>query len=160
MTIARIDGGTVAETREITLDTVPAHKRWAWKTIVEEKPGFSRKTQQLVGPEVTIEQDRVVKRWTVVQKSREDVVAAIKSEARRRITERYPEWKQSNMTAAGVELQDSWRRNGLWTAEEQSYASELDAAWAWIKAVRAASDAIEALDPTPPDFDADNRWPE
>jgi len=29
----------------------------------------------------------------------------------------------------------------------------------WIQSVREASDAIEALNPIPDDYNADNRWP-
>ena len=31
-------------------------------------------------------------------------IDAVKAEARRRITQRFPDWKQANMTARGVEL--------------------------------------------------------
>ena len=46
-----------------------------------------------------------------------------------------------------------------WTADEQTEATSLDAVWAWIKSVRAASDALEALDPIPADYVADRYWP-
>lgn len=84
--------------------------------------------------------------------------AAVKQEARRRILERYPDWKQTNMVARSVELQDIWRQVGSWTPEERAEADALTAAWAWIKAIRAASDEIEAMTPIPADFAADARW--
>jgi hypothetical protein len=31
--------------------------------------------------------------------------------------------------------------------------------WAWIKSVRAASDAIEAMSPIPHDYASDQYWP-
>ena len=71
-------------------------------------------------------------------------VAAIKADARRRILDRYPDWRQANMTARGVELQDLWRRHGEWTDAEAAEAAALQAAWDWIKTVRRHSDALEA----------------
>lgn len=83
--------------------------------------------------------------------------AMLQEEARRRILARYPDWMQQNMTARGVELQDMWRRNGSWTMEEEAEATALQAAWDWIKAVRAASNAMEANPPA--DFRNDAHWP-
>lgn len=83
----------------------------------------------------------------------------VKAEARRRILGRFPDWKQQNMTARGVELQDVWRREGKWDAAETDEADALAAAWTWIKAVRSRSGEIEAMNPIPVDFAADARWP-
>jgi hypothetical protein len=63
------------------------------------------------------------------------------------------------MTARGVELQDIWRTVGSWTAAEQAEADALKSAWAWIKAVRAASDTLEAMVPIPVDYTSDSYWP-
>jgi hypothetical protein len=63
------------------------------------------------------------------------------------------------MTARGVELLAIHLAAGAWTAQEQAEVTALTAAWAWIKSVRMASDAIEALRPIPADFAADARWP-
>ncbi|HEY5830054.1 MAG TPA: hypothetical protein VIV01_16970 [Hyphomicrobiaceae bacterium] len=87
-------------------------------------------------------------------------IDAVKAEARRRITQRFPDWKQANMTARGVELLNIRVAVGSWTAPQAQEAAELGAAWDWIKTVRAASDAIEALAPIPADFASDTRWPE
>lgn len=159
MTIARIEADAVAETRDIDLLAVPEHKRAAWRVVEVVNPVFNQLTQSLGSPVFTIEADRVIVSRPVTDRPIEDVLFAIKSEARRRITGRYPEWKQSNMTARGVELQDIWRRNGAWSASEQTEADALAAAWAWITAVRAASDAIEQANPIPSDFASDSRWP-
>lgn len=83
-------------------------------------------------------------------------VRYIKQEAQRRITGRFPAWKQTNMIARGVELQDIWRQNGAWTDAEAAEAATLQAAWDWIKAVRARSDALEA----DPELDIATGWPE
>ncbi len=65
MTIARIDNGTVAETRDLTLDDVPAHKRSQWRPIVGVAPDHDPATQYLSGPALVIEADAVRREWTV-----------------------------------------------------------------------------------------------
>lgn len=60
----------------------------------------------------------------------------VRAEAERRILERYPIWKQMNLIRVG------------------------DAAMgAYIDAVRAASNELEAADPIPADFRDDRHWP-
>lgn len=61
----------------------------------------------------------------------------VKAEARRRILAFAPEWKQLNAIREGD--------------------SEL---FAKLDAIRAASDAIEAMDPIPDDYRDDKHWPE
>lgn len=61
-------------------------------------------------------------------------IASIKAEANRRILARYPAWKQSNLTAAALEAIG---------AGQQPPQEALDA-WAWVKEVRAHSDALES----------------
>lgn len=72
------------------------------------------------------------------------LIAAVKQEARNRILAVYPDWKQANMTARGVELVRTLIVNGQWTAAEATEAAALDAAWARVKTIRAQSDALEA----------------
>ena len=83
----------------------------------------------------------------------------VKAEAQRRIYARFPQWRQANLVARGVELQDVWRTVGSWTAGEQAEADALKAAWSWIRETRAASDALEAMVPIPADFADDRHWP-
>ena len=85
-------------------------------------------------------------------------VAAVKAEARRRIVSRYPDWKQANMTARGLELVSLGVNI---TADEAAEMDALRAAWSWIKSVRAASDAIEVRLAEQPDLDiaAAPLWP-
>lgn len=63
----------------------------------------------------------------------------VKLEARRRILARYPEWKQLNIIRAG--------------------GDDLAKMTAWIDAMRAASDALEAMSPIPADYADDSHWP-
>lgn len=85
--------------------------------------------------------------------------ASVKAEASRRILARYPDWQQRNMTARGIELLSQKLVAGDWTEAEASEAGALQTAWGWIRAVRAASDALGALEPIPADFADDSRWP-
>ncbi len=92
----------------------------------------------------------------------------IKAEAGRRILHRFPEWKQLNMTARQAELariQAGLMRDADGTllpartlsAEEAAEEAGIARVWAWIKAVRVASDTLEQ---TPPqDFADDAHWP-
>lgn len=81
----------------------------------------------------------------------------VKAEARRRILARLPDWKQANMTARGVELLRKGEVN--WTPQEQAEADAITAAWDWVKAIRLASDDIEAMTPIPDDYRDDGHWP-
>lgn len=62
---------------------------------------------------------------------------AIKTTARQIILARYPEWRQANLTARAVELVSLGQTSGPEWQQMQSI-------WAWIKAVRARSDLLEA----------------
>lgn len=84
--------------------------------------------------------------------------ANVKEEANARILNTYPLWKQSNMTARAVELQDIWRIKQSWSTTEQQEATDLKAAWTWIKNIRQKSDLLEAMDPIPDDYTDDSYW--
>lgn len=131
---------------------------YRWVPVVNETVGTAGALTSATTTDV-VEATRVVRRTTHAAVATEQQKLAVKNECRRRILSRFPEWKQTNMVARGVELQEIWRQSGAWTAEEQAEANALAAAWGWIKAVRAASDLIELLSPIPADFAADNRWP-
>ena len=62
----------------------------------------------------------------------------VKAEAARRIEARYPVWGQVNIMREGG----------------------VDEMGAFIDQMRAASNALEALKPIPPDFRNDRHWPE
>jgi hypothetical protein len=70
------------------------------------------------------------------------VPGLIKAEARRRILDRVPEWRQVNLAARMIELM----RLGAdqWTPEQQAEAAQIEALWSWVKAIRARSDELEA----------------
>ena len=87
-------------------------------------------------------------------------VDMIKTEAGLRILEKYPQWKQANMTARMVELNKIRASVGSWTAGEQIEVDVIQSAWDWVKSVRSASDALELT--LPVDYNNNNNlyWPE
>lgn len=121
-------------------------------------PQFSSSLETCVAGH-TVTPTEVVQTWEIVRHPLSAQIAAVRAEARTRILAAYPEWKQANMTARGVELQEAWRANGAWTPEEEADQTALTAAWAWIKSVRVASGVIEAMDPIPRDYTANTYWP-
>lgn len=80
----------------------------------------------------------------------------VKAEANRRIVAVLPEWKQRNLTAQAALLAEKGRVN--WTAAELADWNAGAALWAQVAAIRAASDALEALDPIPTDYRDDAHW--
>lgn len=139
-------------------DPNPA-KGYQWLPVEDTaQPDHSGKLEY-ASAEYVVERDRVVQRWTITRHPLSIQLAAVKLEARNRILARYPEWKQANMTARGVELVNL-RAGRAWTVEEQAEADALQAAWDWVKAVRSASDVIEAMTPIPADFRDAKYWPE
>lgn len=81
---------------------------------------------------------------------------AIKAEAERRILAILPEWKQRNLTAQAAILAEKGRDN--WTDAELIAWTAGEALWAQVAAIRAASDALEAMDPIPDDVTDDAHW--
>ncbi len=153
---ARILGGEVLDHRMFaSADDVPdlAESKGRWVPVVTEDSAFDARTQVL-GDEVrTVEADRVMLSRPVRSKSPEEVadmreakIVEIKAEASRRILDPFPAWRQTNMLARGVELMNLRADQGL-TPEEEAEAADLQAAWDQVKAIRAASDSIEASVP-------------
>ena len=167
---ARVEDGQIVERREFAPGAIPAHKAHLWKPIEGDAPSYDTFRQSLSTPTETIEADRVLRTWVVSDVSTDNLRNMVKAEARRRILTRFPDWKQSNMIARSAELariQSGLMRdaNGelvatrTLTSEELAEEQAINLAWAWIKAVRAASDSIELINPIPSDYASDARWP-
>lgn len=171
MTIARVENNTVLEVRDdIGLNAVPKHKRDRWYPVVGDQPTYNNQIELLTGPFYSIERASVVRDWKVMRRPAPDIAAAVKFECRRRILERFPDWKQSNMLARASELariQSGLMRNvdgtpiAARSLTENEIAEEISIAeaWAWISAVRKVSNELEAMATVPSDFSADARWP-
>ena len=167
---ARIENGQITERREFTPGAIPQHKSHLWRPVEGDPPAYDQFRQSLSGPVETIEESRVLRTWTIADIATDALRERVKNEARRRILGRLPDWKQSNMIARSSEL--ARIRAGLMrdadgalvaarslTAAELAEEQAINLAWAWIKAVRSASDAIEAMPTIPADYAADARWP-
>ena len=70
------------------------------------------------------------------------VVEAIRAEAQRRIFNVVPQWRQNNLTARASELIDKGRGN--WSAAELAEWNAGKVIWDRVKALRQASNVIEA----------------
>lgn len=89
---------------------------------------------------------------------KERYIAAVKEEASKRITTRFPLYKQINMNARGAELLKNKIINGFWTPEEEAEQFMLQMAFDWVKQVRLASNQLEAQTPKR-DYTDDKYWP-
>jgi len=139
--------------------TVQTKPGWLWLPV-EDTPGPDYPGKlETASAERVVTDGKVATLWTVARRPLPEQIQAVKDEARRRILARFPEWKQTNMIARGVELTLA-KLSGEWKANEQAEAAGLQAAWDWVNAVRSASDAIEAMSPIPADFRDSKHWPE
>lgn len=85
--------------------------------------------------------------------------ADVKREAERRILAVMPEYQQRNALALFAEtVQTHGVDPANWPGPLQATNAAIMGAWGAIKAIRAKSDAIEAMDPIPADFTADAHW--
>lgn len=94
---------------------------------------------------------------------RAEILAAIDATAGLIILDRYPLWMQQNMTARAVALLDIRGDRDL-TPDEQAEREGLQAAWAWVAAVRNHSNALKATVPATDaagidGFDITAGWP-
>ena len=86
--------------------------------------------------------------------------AQVKAEAYRRIIRIMPEWKQRNTTAAGLALLlEHGADPANWPSGKADEVAAGVAVFTQIEAIRAASDAIEAMNPVPVDYTDDRHWP-
>jgi len=106
-----------------------------------------------------------VRRWTVTRRPIHEQVAAIKAGCQRRIIALTGAVdiinciiKQSNANMRANELNDKRINGGTLTEAEAVEATALRNLAVAIKALRARSNDIEALDPIPLDYAADARW--
>lgn len=86
-------------------------------------------------------------------------LAAVKAEAARRILALASEVEQRNAALRLGVLAMAARSRDL-TLGEEAEAAAIGEMLAGIEAIRAASNAIEAMDPIPADFADDEYWPE
>ncbi|WP_068314977.1 hypothetical protein [Polycladidibacter hongkongensis] len=91
--------------------------------------------------------------------TRAEIIAQIKAEAHRRIVSYCPEWKQRNLTARAAELALRLSQGATLTAEGRAEVAAGQVIWDHITAIRAASDALEAMEPLPDDVTAAELWP-
>jgi hypothetical protein len=147
--------------------TVGTKPGWAWLPLqLDEQPAFNAGLEQVTLSEPVKSGNVVVRTWTKARKSLAAQKAAVKAEAQRRIivltgTADLTQCmiKQSNANMRANELNDKRIGGGTLTAEEEAEAQALRDLATAIKAIRAASNVIEALAEIPLDYTADSYWP-
>lgn len=146
----RVDGDQIIERRD--LEAIPEHKRHLWRPEVIEGEGPIAIT--------VVEADRV----RVVRSYPAVVADDVRAEAQRRIIALTGATsldgcliKQLNALMRGTELVNKRASGGTLTAEEEAEAAALQAMADAVKAIRAASNAMESNPPS--DYASDERWP-
>lgn len=85
----------------------------------------------------------------------------IKAEAGRRIEAIMPDYEQRNALALGQETIQLYGADPAgWPMERRAINDAIQAKWARINAIRAASNRIEQMNPVPADFRGDPYWTE
>lgn len=82
----------------------------------------------------------------------------VKAEAYRRIVAILPEWRQRNYIARDLEFTKITDSGGTLTTEQQAERAAIEGYWAEIKAIRTASNALEAMDTIPVDYKNIEHW--
>lgn len=86
-------------------------------------------------------------------------VVEVKAEAERRILAIMPEYQQRNALAMGMEATQTYGADpDNWPEDLKRENAAVQLKWTAIKAVRAASNRLEALDPIPDNFRDDSFW--
>jgi len=158
MKFARVENNTVIEFRDFNEADIPAHKRSLWLPVIEnDPPEFDSHSQYVLGPIQRIDVDAVYFEYFIHNRSANEMKQKVKDEAGRRITNIFPTWKQINMIARGVELQNI-RLQREWTTEESQEAAQLQQAWDTIKLIRNRSNILESMETIPSDYRSDDYW--
>lgn len=163
--IALIENGVVVKFLDKALEDIPEHKRAQFLPVEEDRPPAAEGLEWHTSHEIVVEPSRVVRRYTVERRSADEQRQAVKDEAQRRIIAMTGATdiisamiKQSNANMRANELNDKRLSGQELTAEEMAESAALRSFATAIKAIRARSNEIEAMDPIPSDYRADARW--
>lgn len=150
-------GEVVRHFREVERDPCPpALDGFGWWPVVDVRPALSLGQVYAAEPDLAVDVEArvVTATYAVISDPAAiaaamdaleiDLIGGVKRAAGDVILARYPDWKQRNMTAEAAALTRVLAAGGAWTAEQADRAAVLDGAWAWVSAIRAASDAAEA----------------
>lgn len=164
----------------------PAHKAAYLLPVVEDKPAFDAAGERLAGPDLVIEANQVVRRWTKVSRPRDEMINRVAKERERRLrlgfSYDFGDARGVHQIATTDEDMRGWDEvtkaaqaainagapattinivtdTGPATVTATEWQSILLAAGAARQPIWAASFAIQALDPIPADYDDDARWP-
>lgn len=144
---AEIEGGTVVAVRKYETDRKPEGAVMVTPNTGPASPGSTWGGETFTAP-------------ARAPRPRDEVLAQVKAEAQRRILAVFPFHHQLNTAGRGIEVLFDVVTTGreMTEAEQTELAAGLNA-YGKIKAIRAASDAIEGMDPLPADITNDELWP-
>ena len=110
---------------------------YSYVVETERPPGSA------TGP-IALVDDVWTRTWVVLtdEQLRAQIIAQIKQATREHILMPLPEWRQANATARALQITRIESARSL-TEPEQAELAALEAAWAWVVAVRLASDQFE-----------------
>lgn len=164
MAIALIQDGRVADIKQKSIEDVPEHKRYLWRTIIDSPPTYNSWLETIAHDDWEIDDTNAVMKYTITPKDRATHIAAVKAEAQRRIILRTGGQdlmgaviKQLNALMKAVTVVNKKVDNTV-LSEDLENAAVLTALAADIEFIRNRSNAIELLDPIPEDYAADYRW--
>jgi len=158
---------TIAEIRSDLRELPPdiPHKNVRWRAVAES-PAISTEFYTL--GDYSLSGDAVVRQKVArsIGEVRTRMVGKVKAIAQRKILAIMPAYKQTNLMALAVEnIRAYGPDSSKWPEQMRAIAADADAKWARIKAIRVASDVIEA-DIMAADFaaleafDLSKGWPE
>ena len=165
-TYALVGPGDVIDRVQSNIDpTVATKTGWKWLPVEDTPapsfvPGLEAATSERI-----VSNGKAVLRWAVARRPLDEQKAAVKAEAQRRIIVLTGKAnlqdcmiKQFNALMRAGQITDKRVNGDSLTAEEELEAASLRALADRVKAIRAISDQIEALDPIPADYADDGRW--
>lgn len=185
---AKVVGGEIVarEQKESPASATSSDGGPVWRPIVEDKPAFDARNQRLTGPIDVIEQDRVVRQWTVEAIPHADMTNLVALERERRLAlgfaYDFQDARGVHQIATTAKDMAGWdevtsgahaatnsglpdmeisivTETGPVTVTALEWQAILLAAAAARQPIWAASFAIQALDPIPADYADDTRWP-
>lgn len=176
--LARIDGGQVAEIRNLTIDDVPVHKRDQWRPVVDEGDGpelsivveasqvrrVRSYTQEQMKQKVNIERD---KRLTLFRFAGKDY--NFDADSRQNISDAYAlalaavvnGAQPNDYRWADADEDFTWIAydNTSTLMDAQTTLAFGQAAASWKADHIRTARAIKDIDPVPVDYTDDSRWP-
>lgn len=134
-----------------------------YPVFIADAPPYDQDTERLVQAEPILADGKWGRGWAVVPLTADELaqrraamVEGVKQEAGRRVLAIAPDYRQRNMLARTAQLLRIGEAN--LTQSQRDEVLAIERVWETIQMIRARSDAIEAMQPIPPDYTDDKYW--